>query len=255
MDLPDGGSIVPESGGGEDARGAHSARKKGVQVQKKIGILTIGQSPRVDVVADITARFCVDVEVCEMGALDGLTLAQVKQYAPKAGMLALTTRMADGTEVVVAKEKLLPRLAAAVTALNERGVSLILLLCVGPFPEFPSRCLVVQPKRVVDKCVAGLVTDRNRLGVVIPIEEQRQWAQETFSPMTSQLTISVASPYGGEEAMKQAIGELTAAGCDLLILYCMGFNRTHATALRCGSGKPVLLSNSLVARVIGELLE
>ncbi len=43
-------------------------------MSKKVRIITIGQSPRTDVVPEMTPFLGDDVEVLESGALDGLTL-------------------------------------------------------------------------------------------------------------------------------------------------------------------------------------
>ena len=77
---------------------------------KKIGIVTIGQSPRPDVVKEMAPFFGKNVSVLERGALDGLTLEQVKEFSPGIGMTPLVTRMKDGTEVIIAKEEILRRI-------------------------------------------------------------------------------------------------------------------------------------------------
>ena len=55
-------------------------------MEKRIGIITIGQSPRTAVVPEMAAFFGDGVEVLERGALDGLTLEQAREYAPEAGL-------------------------------------------------------------------------------------------------------------------------------------------------------------------------
>ena len=90
---------------------------------KKIGIITIGQSPRKDVVPEMTPFFGNNVEVLEAGALDGLTPDQVKTYYPENGMTHLVSRMRDGTEIIVAKEKLIPRIETAIIDLQEKRFS------------------------------------------------------------------------------------------------------------------------------------
>jgi protein AroM len=224
-------------------------------MNKKIGIITIGQSPRADVVPEMTAFFEEGTEVLERGALDGLTLEQVRAYAPEAGMIHLCTCMRDGTEVVVAKEKLLPRIQEAIDDLNRKQVALILLLCVGEFPKFRSSCLVVEPQKIVDHCIDGLINASHRLGIVIPIAEQEDWVRETFSKLTPSVTVAVASPYAGQNDLHAAAAILKAAACDLIVMYCMGFNRQLTRPIREISAKPVIVSSTIVARTIGELLE
>ena len=224
-------------------------------MNKKIGIITIGQSPRTDVVPEMSAFFGKGVEVLERGALDGLSLEQVREYAPEAGMIHLCTCMRDGSEVVVAKEKLLPKIQKAIDDLNREKVALILLLCVGEFPQFRSTCLVVEPQKIVDHCIQGLIGASHRLGIVIPIAEQEDWVRETFSTLTDAVTVTVASPYAGEDDLIRAAKALNEAACDLIVMYCMGFNRQLTRPVREITAKPVIVSSAIVARTVGELLE
>jgi protein AroM len=215
-------------------------------MNKKIGIITIGQSPRTDVVPEMSAFFGKGVEVLERGALDGLSLEQVREYAPEAGMIHLCTCMRDGSEVVVAKEKLLPKIQKAIDDLNREQVALILLLCVGEFPQFRSTCLVVEPQKIVDHCIQGLIGASHRLGI---------WVRETFSTLTDAVTVTVASPYAGEDDLIRAAKALNEAACDLIVMYCMGFNRQLTRPVREITAKPVIVSSAIVARTVGELLE
>ena len=224
-------------------------------MNKKIGIITIGQSPRADVVPEMTSFFGEGVEVLERGALDGLTLEQVREYAPEAGMVHLCTCMRDGSEVVVAKEKLLPRIQEAIDELNLERVALILLMCVGEFPQFRSTSLVVEPQKIVDHCVEGLIGASHRLGIVIPIPEQEAWVRETFSNLTTSITVTVASPYAEQNDLLAAAAILNKAACDLIVMYCMGFNRQLTRPIREITAKPVIVSSTIVARTVGELLE
>ncbi len=224
-------------------------------MKKHIGIVTIGQSPRSDVVPEMQAHLGDHVEVLEHGALDGLTLAEVKNYAPEPGMLPLVTRMRDGMEVVVAKEKLLPRLDEVMTALDDKGVDMILLLCNGDFPVFDTRCLVIEPQRLVDGCVAGLLREGHRLGVLVPVLEQENWVRQRLAAVSPNLTVAVASPYEGQKPLEAACQRFRDDGCDVIVLYCMGFNRQLGEKVRSLCSTPVIVSSAIVARIMGELLE
>ena len=50
---------------------------------KKLGLITIGQSPRIDVVPEIRQIIGHGIEVMEGGALDGLTLDEVRKLYPR----------------------------------------------------------------------------------------------------------------------------------------------------------------------------
>jgi hypothetical protein len=62
----------------------------------------------------VTPFFNAGVKVIEVGVLDGMTLNQVKDFAPEINMNHLCTRMSNGSEVAVAKEKILSKLEAAI---------------------------------------------------------------------------------------------------------------------------------------------
>jgi protein AroM len=222
---------------------------------KKIGIVTIGQSPRPDVVGEMSPFFGENIQILERGALDGLTLEQAKKLSPEEGMMPLCTRMSDGTEVIIAKEKIIPIIQHSIRELNENNVSIILLLCVGSFPYFKSECLVLYPKRIVDRCVESLIDKTHHLGIVIPLPEQEDWARDNFFLLTPRITVTDISPYGDLSRLSYAIKDIKDANCDLIVMYCMGFTREITGEVRRSTGKPVVLSNSIVARTIGELLE
>ena len=54
----------------------------------KIGALTIGQSPRNDLIPEIEAFF-KGAEIIQLGALDGLSKEQIADLAPSGGVQAL----------------------------------------------------------------------------------------------------------------------------------------------------------------------
>ena len=60
----------------------------------KVGLITVGQSPRSDVVPDMAAILGGDVEILEAGALDGLSRAQIAPLAPEGDDEIIVTRLA-----------------------------------------------------------------------------------------------------------------------------------------------------------------
>ena len=71
-----------------------------------IGLVTIGQSPRVDVVPEMTAVMGPGVDVREAGALDGLSRAEIAALAPTGDDEILVTRLAAGSSVFLGKQKI-----------------------------------------------------------------------------------------------------------------------------------------------------
>ncbi|KUK27794.1 MAG: Uncharacterized protein XD61_1661, partial [Thermococcus sp. 40_45] len=130
----------------------------------KVGFITIGQSPRVDVVPEIKP-YLWDVEIIECGALDGLTLEEIKELAPKEGEYVLVSRLRDGTQVRLSREKIVKRLQECIKKL-ETEVDIIGVLCTGEFPELTSKKPLVEPSLLLLKTVEALGV--SKLGVIVP---------------------------------------------------------------------------------------
>jgi protein AroM len=218
-----------------------------------VGLVTIGQSPRVDVVPDMAAILGSGVTVRERGALDGLGRAEIAALAPRSGDDILVTRLADGIPVFVAKRHVVSRVQAAIGDLERTGVTMTALLCTGAFPELQASRLLVLPHQVLLGVLRALRWP-GRLGIVTPSVEhvpqtESRWRADGFDPVVVPL-----SPYEDESRDKLEITAhtLREAGTGLVALDCMGFRRETRNELQRLTGAPVLLANLLVARVVAE---
>src|SRR5947209_19801527 len=77
-----------------------------------VGLVTIGQSPRLDVVPDMAAILGSGVTVRERRALDRLGRAEHAALAPRPRDGLGVTRAADGTPAFIAKRQLRGRVQA-----------------------------------------------------------------------------------------------------------------------------------------------
>jgi protein AroM len=219
-----------------------------------VGLVTIGQSPRVDVVPEMAAVIGPDVEVREAGALDGLSRSEIAALAPTGDDEILVTRLADGTSVFLGKQKIVGHVEARIAALERGGVALTALLCTGAFPPLSATRPLIQPQPVLLGTLRGMRWP-GRLGVLTPSERhvpqtQARWRRDGFEAVVHAL-----SPYEEEDpaALARAADAMRAADAGLVVMDCMGFRRKTRNELRALTGAPVLLANLLVARVIAEL--
>lgn len=218
-----------------------------------LGIVTIGQAPRSDVVPQMRRYLPEGIRVVEAGALDGLSFDDVRAFKPRAGEYVLTTRMSDGRSVIVAKEGLMPRLEAAIERVEEAGVHVVLILCTGHFPELRHRSiLVAEPNRMLRHAI--LAFRPQRLGVLIPIPEQVEAATERWSACVPEVHVVVADPYGDADRMPAAAREIRASRPELILMDCMGFQEKHRRAVRETTGVPTVLANAAVSRLLAEVV-
>lgn len=219
-----------------------------------VGLVTIGQSPRVDVVPDMAAILGPGVTVRERGALDGLGRAEIAALAPQPGDDILITRLADGTPAFVAKRHIVSRVQAAIGDLERAGVTMTALLCTGAFPALEASRLLVLPHQVLLGVLRALRWP-GRLGIVTPSVEhvpqtESRWRADGFDPVVVPL-----SPYEEQSpaALERAAQAFRASRTGLVAMDCMGFRRETRDGLRRLTGTPVLLANLLVARVVAEV--
>ena len=213
-----------------------------------IGLATIGQAPRDDVLPAMFSPL-VAPSVRQAGALDTLSREEIGALAPQENEHPLVTRLSSGEEVVIAKERVLPHLLAAIRRLEADGVRLICILCTGEF-DFPEEhARLIYPERLVRSVVDNILPS-GRLGVVIPHAGQNASMQQKWRAEARELVIEVVSPYQGESDYESAFERLADAGADVVVLDCMGYGLDLQRVAAHLVGGPVILSNRLVGAVI-----
>lgn len=219
----------------------------------RVGMITIGQSPRVDVVPEILAQVRRPLEPVEAGALDGLDLAAVRALAPGPGDETLVTRMRDGAEVQVAKRHIAPRVQACIQRLAP-SVEVLVLLCTGRFPEFHSPRPFLEPEVLVDRIVQSLAGPGGRVGVLVPGGAQVEASRARTAEYGLVPTVVAASPYTRPEAVGEAAAAFAGTDVKLVVMHCIGYDQAMREAVRRAAGRPVLLARSLVGKVLDEML-
>jgi protein AroM len=223
-------------------------------MKKIIGTVTIGQSPRTDVIPEIASILGPDVEIREAGALDGLSKEEIAKFAPEKGDYVLVTRLADGSSVQVAERHITPRIAGKIGGHFRDGVPLVFLLCTGEFPGFETGGLLIRPQKILFNAVAA-VGEGLKLGILTPSRDQVEQAERRWSQVSPSVKAVPSSPYAdGMEAAKRAARELRDWGAQLLVMDCIGYTFPMQEAVREIAEKPVVLARGIAARTVRELV-
>lgn len=220
----------------------------------KVGLVTIGQSPRTDVTPTLREIVGSEVEFIEKGTLDGLTKKEIGRFAPTARDYVLVTRLRDETSVRVAKRHILPRIQKCIQELEKTNVDLMLLLCTGEFPEIKTKKLLIMPDKLISSTVWAIV-NRGKLGVVVPERKQipilrRKWKNRRVS-----LILTTANPYGNIKTSEKAATFLARKNVDLIVLDCIGFTPKTKELFRNLTKKPIILPQTILGRILKELVK
>ena len=224
----------------------------------KIGTLTIGQSPRVDIIPELKKAIGFEIEIEERGALDNLTWEEVKNLYPEPNDYILVTRMRDGKEVKIAKRHVVERMKKCIADLERIDVDFIILLCTGEFPkEITSKKLILKPSKLLENMLRGILQE-GVIADIVPSADQISLMEERWKRTNPNLKVIIetVSPYTGTGTEIEKVAEKIAkTNANLIVLDCLGFNREVKTIFRKITEKPVLLPRTLLGRIAGELIE
>jgi protein AroM len=220
-----------------------------IRKSARVAFVTIGQSPRSDLLPEMR-EWMGDLIAVEFGLLDDLSHEEIGRLAPAADDHALVSRLRDGREVTIGKAWTRNRLAKLMERLDGDGFDLIVLLCTGRFEGVRSRTLMVEAQRVVDAGVDAVASDGRTVGVMLPLARQMDEFHTTHVGGNS-IVLAHASPYS-DLRVEDAARDL--AKTDLIVMHCMGYTEAMRRRVAQTAGKPVLLARRLVASAVAQLV-
>ncbi|MEB2301513.1 AroM family protein [Lysinibacillus xylanilyticus] len=217
----------------------------------KVGFLTIGQSPRSDITPTFTEIFNKDINIVERGALDSLNEVELLTVLARNEKNTSISRLRDGRSIIIDRRKLLPLLQMELSKL-EQEVDMVIVLSTDDFPILTCEKPIFYPNRIVTK-MSSAMADQPKLGLIIPLEEQRSTMLKKWEDISDDITIAVASPYDYGN-FEEAAHYLRDYRVDLIVLDCMGYNEEHREVVRKESGILTILPRTLVAGIVLECL-
>jgi protein AroM len=225
--------------------------------RQRIGMTTIGQAPRDDVVPAMRAFLPAGLGIVERGALDGLSYDETQPFWAAPDEVGIVTRLRDGSSVLLSHAKILPAMQAAVDRLvREEGAELVVVLCGANWSALRSEKLIVNPGTLFPAVIGSLAAGR-RLGIIKPDAGQVTKERERYAALGIDAVVTAASPYAGPARLdlaREAAGQLREAGCDLVWMTCVGMDAPMRDIVAEVSGVPVILAHALLARIVTELL-
>jgi protein AroM len=217
----------------------------------KIGLITIGQSPRTDVTSTIKTMLGQSIDMVEKGALDGLTKNEIERLAPKAGDYVLVTRLRDGASVKVARRRVTPRVQKCIEELEGMDVDFNVLLCTGEFHRLRAKKPLIMPSPNHQRCAVHQ-RRKNRRGCSRKGADSQR--KKEMGKKGVSVVIGCANPYGDVKGLEEAALFLAGENVDIVVLDCIGFTPKAGEIFRRLTRKPVLLPQVLLGCVLKSLV-
>ncbi|CAD2072277.1 AroM family protein [Phocicoccus pinnipedialis] len=145
----------------------------------KLGLLTIGQPPRNDIVSTFESVLSDDIELIQKGALDSLSEEELDEVRATDEEVTYVSKLRNGQSIKISEDKLVPLLKKELKDL-EKQVDMVVMLCTGDFPMLNYNKPIIYPDKVLTNMVDALNFNQ-KMGLLIPLEEQREKITEKWN--------------------------------------------------------------------------
>ncbi len=216
-----------------------------------MGALVIGQAPRADLVGPLEALL-PDCELVQAGALDGMVAAQIRFASAETGY-PLSTRLVDGTLVMVEEGYIAGKLQGAVARLEAQGVCAIILLCAGTFATLHSHVPLIKPFGVGQQMLDAL--GYRNVGFITPVAGQEppiaaRWEAAGFRPNVWHANLNHQDAAFNSQLQKQ----IDAHSLDCIVLDYVGLAATVVKQLKAASPIPIVDLGDLAIQFLAGLI-
>lgn len=214
---------------------------------RKIGAITIGQSPRSDVTKDILPLLN-SFELVECGALDDYTYKEViNKFQPKGDNL-FVSRMRDGRQVFLSKEKIIDQLNICIEKLEQIGCEVIMIFCTGKIDNLKSKVKLLQPNVIMHKIIPTMAIN-TKMAILVPDKKQKDQIKKQWEYLDLDITTFAANPYKDVEKIKILSQKIKNQNFGLLYLDCIGYSMKMQKIVSDITSVPVLLPRTILAEV------
>lgn len=223
-------------------------------MNKQIGVITIGQSRRTDLIPEVEKFFSPDIEFIQRGVLDDVDRERLVQIEPDIGQTTLVSRLKDGTSVTMAKEKIILIIQQIVDDFNREKINLIILACTGEFKLFQSDVPIIYPDYLLNHVAQGVFRNMGQLGVIVPLSKQYESIEKKWQSAGFKAVCAASSPYVFDsQSLIKIANEFEQLNIDTIVLDCIGYTEHMKDIVKKHSSKNVILSRNVVFKNVAEL--
>lgn len=218
----------------------------------KVAFVTIGQTPRTDVVPEILTSCHTTLSATEFGVLDGLSDEECLAMAPRQNDEMFVSRLRSGEEIHMRRRDVTERLILLLHDIDTQGFDLIVLLCTGHFPEIQNleiRTPLIEPQLLMDGLPTTLLANIRRVAIIVP--NARQTAMH--APYQGRETRRTwLSPYSGHISDPDELSRLDQdlSGAQLIVMHCVGYGNDMKDVLHQRYRCPVLIPRRVISATI-----
>lgn len=218
-----------------------------------MAVVTIGQTPRPDMIPELMGLIDEPVEADLFGILDDFTPDEIINQRVEPDAPHLSTRLRDGQYAVVSVEFVDQHLRSLLLRLDGRGYDLLAVVSTGVPGSYPLNTACVQGHHVVENWVEALVSGNGRVGMVYPLHKQAAERRGMVVCGTLVENAQGAICAGHAGSLDSTVAGLQ--GADLVLMHSVAYNEEAAQRLSATMRKPVVTARRLIAGAIRARLQ
>lgn len=217
----------------------------------KIGLLTIGQSPREDIMTEIRPLFSPHIEILEAGLLDNLSSEEIRKLQPERGETSLVSRLREGSQVELSEKKMRILLPEIIESMKTKmDVNAVGILCTHDFPKTKFSFPVIFPFDSLN-FLTRQILKVEILGAVVPLEDQVEMTKKKWEKV--KVSVEVKSPYAEGKGWEEIARSFIKEKIDAVVLDCIGYTIKDMQEIQNLLSAPVLLPRIILALTINQL--
>ena len=217
----------------------------------RVGLLTIGQSPREDLTPEIRPLLLPHIEIVEYGLLDHLSNEDIENMNPAANEIPLVTRLRDGSQVQLSENKISELLPKAIDLMIAKmNVKAVGVLCTHEFPKIKFAFPTIFPFDYLQFLINRVLKPR-KLGVVVPLENQVEMVKKKWKKKNT--VVEVKSPYIEGKGWKEIVENLAQEKVNAIFLDCIGYKLKDRQTIQRSIQIPILLPRAILVFAINQL--
>lgn len=215
---------------------------------KTIAVLSIGQTPRVDITEDLKNKLSKGFRLTEYGLLDGMSRKEaVEKLGYRGKGDKLITRMGQDRQMIeLSDAAVMQQMQTCIERAEKDGADLMLMACTGDFPDYVCHVPLLFPgvsqrKRAIE------IAHGAEIGVIIPNAGQKaQIAQWWKDCGVNVRLLETADPFGDTEEIVNAGHRLKCAGAAVLCMDCFGYTGAQQAAVCQATGLKTVLPREVL---------
>ncbi|MCF8467391.1 MAG: AroM family protein [Sneathiella sp.] len=215
----------------------------------RIAFVTIGQSPRPDIVPHLVRQLDTPIIAEEFGALDDYDEGgdiDHELLTPSPNQITFHTRFRSGQYRIVSADIVEKKIADLCDKLDTENFDFIVVISTGLRKEIRTKTPLLNAQKVVEAWVQSLSMVGCRVGIIYSVDLQGNDNIFTHgSAIRQSVSYTLPGPSGDIDEISRNL-----KNCDFIVMYSMAYSAETARKVSAQTGKPVVTARRILASTL-----